>query len=104
KAPVVHVWPRRLSGPEQSITGVAKTRQNVPLLIQLAVKRSTIDDYIWMGMGKAANAFWRSDQTEKADSCRTGTFEGGNCRCRTSACREHRVKEKEITLCCISGN
>ena len=83
---------------KQTIASVAEPWQDVALLVEFAIKGRAVDDDIRMRPREAADTFGSSDQAQKTDSCRAGTFQRGNgCRSASTG-GEHRIEQKEIAL------
>jgi hypothetical protein len=59
---------------EQSISGVAKSWENVTVRIQLAIERSGDHGHIRMFTMKSTKSFRRCHEAEESNACRTGAL------------------------------
>src|SRR5450759_2533111 len=82
---------RTLPRTEQTIASVAKTRQNIAVLIQLAIESGAVHNYIRMCLSEKANA-----------RC-AGVFEGCHRRSGAPASRQHGIEQKEIPFRGVAG-
>ena len=57
----------RLSGSEDTVTSVTKTRKNVILFIQPFIEGCEIDVHVWMLLLNGLNTLWRCYQAHKSD-------------------------------------
>jgi len=94
---------RTLPSTEQTIASVAKTRQNVAVLVQLAIESGAVHDYIRMCLSETVYALRRGHEAEKANARCAGAFEGGHRRSGAPASRQHGIEQKEIPFRGIAG-
>src|SRR2546429_8675629 len=66
---------RSLPRPEQPVTRIPQPRQDVAVLVQLAVQRRGEDRHVGMVFEHAARALGRRHETEKPDALRAGVLE-----------------------------
>jgi len=60
---------------EETITGIAETRQNVSVLVELAIKRRAEHLHIRMRALQSADTVWRGNETEKTNTRCTGALQ-----------------------------
>src|SRR5450759_4267488 len=94
---------RALPRTEQTIASVAKTRQNIAVLIQLAIESSAVHNYIRMCLSETAYALRRGHEAEKANTRCAGVLEGRHGRSGAPASRQHGIEQKEIPFRGIAG-
>ena len=87
-----------LFGSEDTVTGVAKTRADVCVIVQFTIKMSTVDLYIRMSFVKAFQSFRCCNDAHKFDIFSTLFLnEIDRCFCGTAGCK-HRVNNHCDTL------
>ena len=64
-------------GPEQAVTGIAETRPDIAILIQLTVKASNMDRDVGMIVVHPLDSFRRGDETDELDPWRAPFLQDG---------------------------
>lgn|GEM_PF-4857766 len=77
---------------EQAITGVAKSWQDIAVLIELTVERGANDRYIRVCGVDSRYADRRRNDAEKTDALRPSALERINRGHSATAGREHRIE------------
>src|SRR5204862_3742666 len=85
-----------LSGAEQAIAGIPEPRQDVTVVVELAVERGGEDGDVGVGLEHAAHALGRRDETQEADALGAGVLERVYGVRRRAAGREHGIEHEEI--------
>ena len=60
---------------EQPVTSITKSGQDVPMLVQFAIKRCAVDKNIRVCSSETPYSLWCRDETEKSDACCPGALE-----------------------------
>ena len=77
---------------EQAVTGVAKSWQDIAVLIEFTVERGANNRHIRVCVVHSRYADWSGNDAEKTDALCTRAFEGINCRHGAAAGREHWIE------------
>src|SRR2546430_11956148 len=85
-----------LARPEQPVPRIAQSRQDVAVLVQLAVQRRGEDRDVGVVLQHAARAFGRRDEAEEADALRAGVLERAHGVHGRAARGEHRIEHEEV--------
>src|SRR2546427_4635329 len=85
-----------LSRAEQAIAGIPEPRQDVAVVVELAVERGGEDGDVGVGLEHAAHALRRRHETQEADALGTGMLERADGIRRRAAGREHGIEHEEI--------
>src|SRR5438094_4421920 len=85
-----------LSGAEQAIAGIPEPRQDVTVVVELAVERGGEDGDVGVGLEHAAHALGRRDETQEADALGASVLERAHGIRRRAAGREHGIEHEEI--------
>src|SRR5256884_4066985 len=85
-----------LSGAEQAIAGIPEPRQDVTVVVELAVERGGEDGDVGVGLEHATHALGRGDEAEEPDALGAGVLERVYGVRRRAAGREHGVEHEEI--------
>src|SRR2546423_565236 len=89
-----------LTGPELTITRIAKTGNDVALLVQALVEGGDMDRNIGVRARKSAHPFRRSDDPDVFDPLGAPLLQDVYGRGRRAAGREHRVEhEADLRRC-----
>src|SRR5436853_5272640 len=85
-----------LSGAEQAIAGIPEPRQDVTVVVELAVERGGEDGDVGVGLEHATHALGRRDEAKEADALGAGVLERAHGGRRRAAGREHGIEHEEI--------
>src|SRR2546428_6149053 len=85
-----------LSRAEQAIAGIPEPRQDVAVVVELAVERGGEDGDVGVGLEHATHALGRRDEAEEADTLGAGVLERAHGVRRRAAGREHGIEHEEI--------
>src|SRR6266550_542180 len=85
-----------LSGAEQPIAPVCQPRQDVAVVVELAVERGGEDGDVGVGLEHAPHALGRGDEAEEADPLGAGVLERAHGVRRRAAGGEHGIEHEEI--------
>src|SRR5688572_10140876 len=88
----------RSAGAEQAISRISETREDISLLVELAVESRAIDLYIGVSIGEAAHSLRRGHVAENPDPGSARPLEGADSGCRAPAGSEHRVEHEKVPL------
>src|SRR5262245_2450386 len=81
---------------EETISRVAETREDVTVVVELAVERCGVDGDVGMRLQHAADALGGCDEAEEADTTGAGPTERARRGDGGAAGREHRVEDEEV--------
>src|SRR6267143_5421826 len=85
-----------LSGTEQAIARVPEPRQDVAVVVELAVERGGEDGDVGVGFEHATHALGRRDEAEEADALGARMLERFYGVRRRAASGEHGVEHEEV--------
>ena len=94
----------RSARPEQTITGITKTRKDVAVCIEFTVKRCGNDRNVRMCRMHPAHPGRGCHKTEKPYSGCSGVFQPGDRGDRASTGCQHRIEQNEFPLCRVGRN
>src|SRR5438876_1045405 len=83
-----------LAGPELPVPGVAKTRDDVALVVEALVERGDVDRHVGVALGQRLHALGRGDDPDVLDPLRAPALEDVDRRRRGAAGREHGVQHE----------
>src|SRR3989441_5481235 len=93
-----------LPGAEQAIARVPQPRQDVAVVIELAVERGGEDGDVGVGLEQVTHAVGRGDEAEEADALGAGVLERVYGVRRRAAGGEHGVEHEEIARVFTGGD
>src|SRR3954447_24386258 len=89
-----HQSSARLARPELAVAGVAQARQDVALVVQLAVEGRAVDVDVWVSLRDGADALRRGDQVDELDPDGAPALEDLDGGGRRAAGCKHRIEDE----------
>ena len=88
----------QLFGSKNPVAGIAKARNNIANIIEMAVHRSAVHMDIRMCCSQRLDAFRRSDDAHEFDALRAAALDDGNrINCGTAGC-QHRIEDDHVAF------